>query len=173
MTLKAWIAAAVTTLAVSAAPRMAADNIYRGEKTVGLSAGFHSYNTSAVAGIEFTYRFSEHFRLAPSVNYVFRHHNQDALSLNLHAEVPFQVGTRCDIFPLAGFSYSSWNRHGALRHNDETHDVGNRTTRFGIDVGAGVNYDLSPTLRIGLTAGYTIVKEYNGVIALGRIAYRF
>lgn len=173
MTIKAWIAAAVATLAVSAAPGAMADNIYRGEKTVGLAAGFHSCNRSAVAGIEFTYRFSAHFRLAPSVAYVFRHHDKDALVLNVNAQVPFQVSDRCDIYPFAGVNYSSWNRHGDLRRLDESHDVGYRTTRLGLNAGAGANFNVSASLRLSITAGYSFVKDHGGALALAGIAYRF
>lgn len=176
MTLKDWIIAAAAALTVATAPCASAEGNprkYRGEKTVGLAAGYHSYNHSGAAGLLFTYRFSEHFRLAPSAEYVFRHHNQDALVINLNAEVPFQVHPRCDIFPYAGINYSSWNRHGALRHTDDNHDVGNRTSRLGLNAGAGVNFHASTSMRLGLVAGYAFVKDYGGALVMVSIGYSF
>lgn len=95
MRLKTALSAAIAFTALTAA----ADE-YSGEKTLGLQTGYITYNQSAVAGIEFTYRFNRNFRLAPSVNYVFRHKSVDALMINLNAQVPF---------PFAGNGrYSRW-----------------------------------------------------------------
>lgn len=82
MRLKTALSAAIAFTALTAA----ADE-YSGEKTLGLQTGYITYNQSAVAGIEFTYRFNRNFRLAPSVNYVFRHKSVDALMINLNAQV--------------------------------------------------------------------------------------
>lgn len=173
MRLRRWILAALSAAALVPAQPCAAENAYKGEKTVGLAAGYATYNSSGAAGIEFTYRFSHHFRLAPEVLYVFRHRDTDALQLNINADVPFQTSTRCDIYPFAGINYSSWNRHGALRADDGNHDVSNRTTRFGLNAGAGVNFMASENLRLGLKCGYTFIKEYGEAVILASIAYRF
>lgn len=171
--MKTWIIAAIAATALFPAQRTSAENIYKGEKTVGLTGGYHSYNSSGVAGIEFTYRFSKHFRLSPGVMYVFRHRDTDALQLNINADVPFPTSSRCDIYPFAGLCYSSWNRHGSLRVEDENHDVSNRTSRLGLNVGGGVNFAASGNLRLGVRAGYSFIKEYGGAMALATIAYRF
>ena len=39
----------------------------KGEKTVGLRAGYSTRNESAIAGVYFQYRFSRYFRLAPNL----------------------------------------------------------------------------------------------------------
>ncbi len=72
---------------IAAMPQLSSADDYSGEKTLGVEAGYTTKNKSGMAGIEFTYRFSKHFRLAPSVNYVFRYNKQDALLLNVHAHV--------------------------------------------------------------------------------------
>ena len=173
MTLKTCIVAATAMVAAFTWPVYAAENYQKGEKTVGLTAGYHTYNQSGAAGVIFTYRFSRHFRLAPDATYIFRHHDTDALQLNVNAQVPFMLGQGWDIFPLAGLNYSSWNRHGSLRLADDNHDVGNRTSRLGINLGAGANVTLSESLRLGISGRYTFVKGYNGAMFLASISYRF
>ena len=150
-----------------------AENYIKGEKTVGLTGGYHSYNSAPVAGIEFTYRFGRHFRLAPQVAYVFRHRDTDAMAIDINAQFPFDISPRWDIFPYAGLTYSSWTRHGSLREWADDHDVGNRTSRLGINAGAGAYLNVSEGLRLGISAGYTAVKEYHGAEVLAKIAYRF
>lgn len=168
MRLKAALLSGATALASFTA---AADG-FSGEKTLGLQTGYTSYNQSAIAGMEFSYRFSRNFRLAPSVNYVFRHKSVDALMINLNAQVPFPFAGRWEAFPLAGINYSSWNYHnGATANND--HDVTTRVSRFGLNVGAGIGYAATPTLRLSLTADYVLIKHFGGCNILARIAYRF
>jgi len=145
---------------------------YTGRKTLGLQTGFSSYNKSALAGIEFTYRFNRHLRFAPSANYIFRRFSKDALSVNLNVHVPFQITPRWDIYPFAGLNYSSWNYHTSGTANEDS-DVTSRITRFGINAGAGVGLNLSQSLTLGLSAGYTFIKVFHGANIYARIAYRF
>lgn len=145
---------------------------FSGEKTLGLQTGYITYNESAVAGIEFTYRFNRNFRLAPSVNYVFQHKSVDALMVNLNAHVPFPFAGKWEAFPLAGVNYSSWNYHNGVTANDDS-DVTTRITRFGLNVGAGIGYAATPTLSLSLAADYVFIKHFDGCNILAKIAYRF
>lgn len=143
-----------------------------GQKTVGFQTGFNSYNSSAIAGIEFTYRFNRHLRLAPSVNYVFKHNSTDALALNLNMHVPFNLTHGWEIYPYAGLNYSSWNFHDIEAVNDDS-DVTSRITRFGLNVGAGVGVNLTPTMKLGVAADYVLIKQFDGVSVVAKIAYTF
>ena len=82
-------------MAIVALP-VAAEGV-RGEKTLSLETGYADYNHSALAGVEFTYRFGTRFRLAPSVDYVFRHNGLDALTINLNAHIPFAVAEKVEL----------------------------------------------------------------------------
>lgn len=162
----------LTSLPVLALAPSAHAEGYAGEKTLGVQAGYISYNESALAGIEFTYRFSKNFRLAPSANYAFRHQDTDALLVNLNAQIPFPMSQRWELFPYAGINYSSWNFHIHGTANDDS-DVTSRLTRFGVNLGAGIGVNVTPSLRLGLTAGYVFIKHFHGCDILARIAYRF
>lgn len=167
MRLKAALVALIAFTSLSAA----ADG-FSGEKSLGLQTGYISYNESALAGIEFTYRFSRNFRIAPSVNYVFRHKNVDALMINLNAQVPFPFAQRWEIFPLAGINYSSWNYHNGTSANDDA-DVSSRVTRFGLNIGAGIGFAATSSLRLSVTADYVAIKHFSGCNILAKIAYSF
>ena len=143
------------------------------EKTVGLTAGYVGHNNSGLAGIEFTYRFSSHFRLAPQALYAFRHHEEDALIINLNAQVPFSLGGGWEIYPLAGINYTSWNFHGSKLEARDDADVTSRINRFGLNAGGGIGLTLSPTLRIGAEAQWAFVKGYRSGNVLAKIAYIF
>lgn len=179
MKLKQWILYAAVALASILAPNAAsaernadARHSYKGEKTLALRAGYAGYNKSATAGLEFTYRFSRLFRLAPSLDYVFRHHDTDALVLEVDAQFLFPFsGDRMAFYPYVGPKYSSWNYHPGNSADDN--DVSTRRSRLGLDAGVGLEANITPTLRLGVSAGYTFMKYFHSFDAALTISYRF
>lgn len=142
----------------------------RGEKTISLGAGYADYNSSAMAGVEFTYRFSRYFRLAPGVKYVFRHNGADALTINLNAHVPVALSQRVEAYPVAGIAFTNWNFQSS---HDDTGDVTTRKSRFALNLGAGLGWRASSRLCLGVTAGYIFVRRFHGAEAMVRIGYAF
>lgn len=154
-------------------PEAAAENTYKGKKTLGLELGYASRNTSALTGIEFTYRFSRCFRLAPAINYTFRHDNTDALALNINAQIPFTLNKRgnWDLFPIAGIGYTSWNIHSPKEWQND--DVTTRRNRLGLNLGLGTGVNVSEGLRLGAKVEFALNKGYSSANAMAFIAYIF
>ncbi len=112
---------------------------------------------------------------------MFRNDGLDALMLNLNMEFVFPLAQgRCDIYPLAGINFSSWNYHNLDSYLPPdgaaltpTNDVSSRVSRFGLNAGAGFGVNISGSLRLSASATYTFIKKFHGAnIALG-IHYRF
>ena len=144
------------------------------EKAVGIRAGYSTRNTCPLAGLSFQYTFTPHFRLAPSADYMFRHHGTDAFAFNINAQFPIvlSAGNTWRFYPLAGVAYCNWNHH-TVSDDDAHRDVSTHTTRFGINVGAGVEYMCTSTLKLSLEGKYNMVKSFSaGVFNVG-IAYVF
>lgn len=166
------MAAVLVCVAAAAAPAASADE-YSGEKTLGIRTGYNTKNREPLAGIEFTYRFSRLFRLAPAAEYVFRRDGRDALMLDLNAQFVFPLaGARCNLFPYAGVNYSSWNFH-TPSSGMVNNDVSTRISRLGFNAGAGVDTNLSGSLRLSLAAHYTFIEHFGGANILVGIHYRF
>lgn len=176
MSAKQWIlAAAVALCAALAAAECNADS-FTGEKTLGLRAGYNSYNREPLAGAQFSYRFNRLLRLAPSVDYIFRRDGRDALTFNVNMDFVFPLADgRCSLFPLAGINYSSWNYHLSGPHGSSatTDDVSSRISRIGLNAGAGVDFNITGSLKLSLTGSYTFIKEFHGATVAAGIHYRF
>ena len=153
----------------------------RGEKTFGVRTGYVSRNSSADLGLYFQYTFSRYFRLQPAVDLVFRHRDRDAFSIDLNGQVPIDFSSeKFSLYPFAGINYSSWNRHFrdvdmpeyayTENFNEEN---SSRANRFGVNLGAGFDLKVSPTLKISIEAGYTFIKSNSGVRILAGIGYIF
>lgn len=164
--------AVIASLYISA-PAMAES----GEKSVGLRAGYTSTHNAPVAGLYFQYRFSEHFRLSPSIDYSFRHNHTDAYALNINVDVPFALGKNSpvNIYPLAGVNFTSWNVHNPATRDGEdiTDDSSTRSNRIGFNVGAGVEYYATSTLKFALEGKYGYIKHFDGAFVTLSIGYVF
>lgn len=160
---------ALIALLALAAPSAALAEGHRGEKTISLLAGYAHYNRSGMAGVEFTYRFSEHFRLAPGVDYVFRHNGMDALQITLDCHIPFSLPHRMEIYPLVGVNFTGWNNHLKAIGGDVT----TRVNRFGLNVGAGWGICLGERLCLGVAIDYLAIKDFDGFETWAKIGYRF
>ncbi len=145
---------------------------YKGEKTLAFRLGYVGYNKSASAGLEFTYRFSRLFRLAPAIDYVVRHNDTDALIAAVDAQflVPFS-SDRMAFYPYVGPKYSSWTLHPHAAGIEN--DVSQRRSRLGLDLGVGLEANITPLLRLGISGGYTFVKYFGCFEAALTLSYRF
>lgn len=144
------------------------------EKAVGVRVGYSTRNECPLAGLSFQYSFSKHFRLAPAADYMFRHHGVDAFIFNINTQYPFALtaNDRWRVYPIAGISYCNWNRHVSDAENTGK-DVSLHTTRFGANLGVGLEYFCTPTLKLSVEGKYNMVKSYSaGMFNLG-IAYVF
>ena len=147
----------------------------KGEKTFGVKTGFISRNTSALAGLYFQYSFSDHFRLAPDAEVAFRHKDRDAFIFDIDCHFPFSFaqGGKTALYPLAGITYASWNRHQSKEETDADNDVSTRKSSLGMNLGAGFELKASPTLKLALEARYSLVKANSSLQLALSIGYIF
>lgn len=156
---------------------------FKGEKTLGLKVGYNTYNVRPVAGVQFSYRFNRWLRISPDIEYVFRNHGVDALAVDVNVHFLFPVaGSRLNLFPLIGGNFSSWNFHPdkhvyhAAGGNDgkwETNDVSTRSSKFGLNVGAGMDFSVSGSLSLSVSGVYTVIERFHGANIMAGIHYRF
>lgn len=150
----------------------ASAQVERGEKMLGVRAGYATENRSAVAGISFRYAVSPWVRIVPEVGCVFRNHNKDAFLVELNAQVPFTFGTKTvDLYPVAGFAYNSWSTH--YKDFENGNDVSSRLNRIGANLGAGFDMKLGSALNLGIEAKYTFVKTFTSLYLTASISYVF
>ena len=146
--------------------------LVKGEKNLGPRLGYISENKSAVVGLEFQYNLSSRVRLAPGIGCAFRHHNEDALLIDLNVHTPFFLGgDNVDLYPLAGLAFNSW----ALHHlaTAELDDVTSHINRFGANLGAGFDLRCSSTLKLNIEAKYTFIKSFSSVFLTAGVSYAF
>lgn len=146
-------------------------------KTLGVLGGYDTRNKSGEAGIFFQYGINSWLRVAPDISYVTRRKGVDALSLNLNMHFPLHIVAvkSMSFYPIAGASYTSWNYHPytETRSADTSDDVTERINKVGVNLGAGFEVCLKPTLKLRLEGQWTGARHSSTTdISLG-IGYVF
>ncbi len=165
----AAIACALATISAALCPDAA--HARRGEASVGVVGGYTTKNDSPLAGIFFQYSFSDHFRIAPDLGCVFRNKGLDNLFFDANVHFPFAIAGRTELYPLAGFSYTSWDRH--YISDADLDDVSTRVGRVGLNLGAGIDVRATRTLRLRFEAVYTLNDGYSTFSPVIGIGYTF
>lgn len=148
-------------LAVTFSLTALAENRYKGEHTVGVLAGYNTRTESAVAGAYFQYRFNKYLRIAPDFQYAFAHNGLSSYEINGNLHVPFALCSRANIYPLAGVSYQSL----------KTFEFSNN--RFGLNLGGGIDFLATKTLKLGVEGKYALLKDYSNAAFTISIGYLF
>lgn len=124
----------------------------RGEKTLGVAGGYSGYNNSGYLKAYFQYTIIDHLRLAPEIGYSFKgDHGASAFEAALDVQAPFRVARGFSLYPLAGFSFNSWN-----------YDGGGTANRAGFDLGGGMELKVTPNLKLSLQGKYTFMNDTGG-----------
>ncbi len=171
MKIEKIIVTAAVVAALYSGTGTAGAELRRGEKSFGPRVGYVSRNKTVAAGLQFEYAFSRHVRIAPEIDIAFRRNNADALAIGIDMHFPFSLAAadRFAVYPLAGVSYTSWGIHGV----EENKDVTTHENRFGINAGGGVEFRVTPSLKLSAEGKYIFMKDYGTAMATARIAYVF
>lgn len=124
---------------------------HRGEKTLGVSGGFATYNTGGYATVYFQYSFAEHVRISPEVGYVFRNNGKSGFGASIDMHFPFRVAKAFKLYPLAGVTFNNW---GFKNHDS--------MSRGGLDFGGGFDLYLTSQLKLTVQGKYSLMKDTGG-----------
>lgn len=74
-----------------------------------------------------------------------------------------------NIYPLAGLHYANATAHlKDLELGDNESDG-----KFGVNLGAGVDFKVAPALTVGVEAKYQIIDEFDQLVVSAGITYCF
>lgn len=136
----------------------------KGEKTVGLLAGYTTENKSAVAGLFFQYRCSSLLRLSPDCQFIIKNNDRSAFIFNGNAHFIIPTSRNTNIYPLVGITYHNWKTYNM--------GLGNQN-RFGANIGAGFEVMATATLKLSVEAKYSLIKDFSSGNFFASIGYLF
>ncbi len=139
----------------------------KGEMSVGAQVAFGSGDSYSNVGIgaKFRYNVIDNLRIEPSFTYFLEKDYLSMWDISANAHYLFPVGSRFTLYPLAGLSVMGVKA-----------DVGDHSasdSEFGINLGGGVDFDLTHNLVLNGELKYKVGGDWSRLIIGIGVAYKF
>jgi outer membrane protein X len=144
----------------------------KGEKAVGLNFGYGSEIKSPAIGVKFNYGITDQIRVSPSFNYFLEKNGLSGWEINADAHYLFNVAPKISVYPLAGLTFTGWTFDwGGMFEGAESSS--NTETRLGVNIGAGIGYQLTDNISIGLELKYSVISDFDQIVPMINFTYKF
>lgn len=138
-----------------------------GDWVIGLDLGMGFGDSYVNFGLmpKVQYYVTDAFRPEVSFDYFIPKNHQNFWDININLHYLFHMKYGIYIYPILGATF----QHYHYSYAGETINEG----RFGLNAGAGMQYDITPNLYCNLEMRYQYVKDFGrGILQIG-IGYRF
>ena len=141
--------------------------VHQGETAVGANLVYGSEIENLGVGARFQYGVLDQLRTEVGFNYFFEHNHTTWWDVNVNAHYLLGLwNQQLYFYPLAGLNYTMVNVKVPGVGSDEENHVG-------LNVGAGLEYELNEHFGVNLEYRHTIVRKVDqGVIGFG-LNYKF
>lgn len=145
---------------------LAQAQVQQGETAVGANLVYGSEIESLGLGARFQYGILDHLRAEVGLNGFFEHKHTSWWDVNVNAHYLLGLwNEQLYFYPLVGLNYTMTKVKVEGVSDEENH--------IGLNVGAGVEYELNEHFGVNLEYRHTIVRKVDqGIIGLG-INYKF
>ena len=155
------VCAAVMSLSASA---------QAGDKALGAQLVFGSKTNSIGLGVKGQYYFTDHIRGEASFDYFFKNQGISMWDINANVHYLFDVADKFKVYPLAGLGYTNWSYKYEYAGAPV---VEGSDGRLAVNLGGGVEYELTKNLNVNAEAKYQIISNYNQLVLGVGVAYKF
>lgn len=139
----------------------------KGVKAVGVNFLYGTEIEKVGVGVKLQYGVLEHLRLEGAFNYFFKKNETHMWEINVNAHYLFPLADgKLNVYPLAGPTIvnATTNVGGGLNQS---------TTKFGLNLGGGLEYNISEHFAVGFEARYSIVSKIDQAVFNLGATYRF
>ena len=155
------VCAAVMSLSASA---------QAGDKALGAQLVFGSETNSLGFGVKVQYYFTDHIRGEGSFDYFLKNKGISMWDINANVHYLFDVADKFKVYPLAGLGYTNWSYKYEYAGAPV---VEGSDGRLAVNLGGGVEYELTKNLNVNAEAKYQIISNYNQLVLGVGVAYKF
>lgn len=139
----------------------------KGQNAAGISfnyaAGTNNMSNLGL-GLHYSYQLSDNFRIEPSFTYYFDTEKFSMKDINVNAHYLFNMkDDRSHFYPLFGFTsiFGAEREYG--EKNTDSYHAKDTFVRFGVNLGAGYQYDVTDDFAIIAEAKYRLVETYGSL----------
>ena len=155
------VCAAVMSLSASA---------QAGDKALGAQLLFGSKTNNIGLGVKGQYYFTDQIRGEASFDYFLKNQGISMWDINANVHYLFDVADKFKVYPLAGLGYTNWSYKYEYAGAPV---VEGSDGRLAVNLGGGVEYELTKNLNVNAEAKYQIISNYNQLVLGVGVAYKF
>lgn len=145
-------------------------NAQEGQNAVGFNLGYaagsHGIGNFGI-GIKYSYNMSENLRVQPSFTYFFDKKDVTLKDISLDFHYLFNINDdNMFFYPIFGFTapFGSWDET-IVDANGKEKTEDHKRMRFGCNLGAGLQYNLTEDFAVVGEAKYKVAKDFGGFYA--------
>lgn len=141
----------------------------QGEKAVGATLSYGTEIENLGVGVKGQYYFTDRFRGEASFDYFFKKNYLSMWDLNANLHYLIDLSDDWKVYPLAGLGYTNWTVSGIEIEGLKSSSAS--TGKIAVNLGGGIQYDLSERLKLNAELKYQIINNYNQVVLGVGFAY--
>lgn len=156
----------------------------KGEKAVGVNLGYGTEISNLGIGAKFQYGITDAIRAEASFDYFLKKDFVSMWDVNVNVHYLFPLSDKFKVYPLVGLTYTNWKLDGfdisygfddeELSDYDDEYSVeSSNTGKFGVNLGAGAEYSITPKLAINFEVKYQLISDFNQAVFGVGVAYKF
>lgn len=142
----------------------------KGEQNIGAHVLYGTDATNIGLGLKYQMNVTDAIRLEAVGDYYLKKDGFSMYDVNLNGHYLFPLSTKWTVYPLVGVNYTHWSS-GSIDFEtgiDETTTVDIKDSSIGLNVGGGIQYQLSDKIRVGAELKYQTISGANtAVVGVG------
>lgn len=176
---KIFLALALALMGISASAQ-------QGEKAAGINLSYGTEHKALGIGIKGQYGITDAIRAEASFDYFLKKDGLSMWDVNLNVHYLFSLTDKLKVYPLAGLTFTNWKFDNAfeieidpeyaqyLDEDDISYgSASGSESKFGVNLGAGLQYDLTDKLSLNVEAKYQLISDFDQMMLGVGVAYKF
>lgn len=154
----------------------------KGEKAVGVNLFYGTEISSLGIGAKGQYNLTDAIRVEAGFDYFLKKDGVSMWDINLNAHYLFPIAEKFKVYPLVGLAYGHYKLDvGDMKEMSGDYyddvdidiDYSVSTGKIGVNLGAGVQYDINSKWAVNFEVKYQLISNFDqAALGLG-LAYKF
>lgn len=142
----------------------------KGDIAAGLNLSYGTEINFMGIGAKGQYGITDAIRTEASFDYFLKKDGLSMWDVNLNVHYLFPLTEKLKVYPLAGFTFTNWTMTWG---EEEYYWDDFSESYFGLNLGAGLQYDLTDKLALNVEAKYQLVNLFDQLVLGVGVSYKF
>lgn len=151
------------------------------EQNVGAHVLYGTNMSNIGLGVKYQYNVTDAIRLEGVGDYYLKKDGFSMWDLNVNGHYLFPISDKAVAYPLIGINYTHWKQDGFVEFDSDEDkeqwiqrggsDGEMNDGSIGLNIGGGIQYNLTDKIRVGAELKYQTISGYNTAIVSIGVTY--